>query len=74
MIVILDIPKSNNKYVQHAEELNITRKTLWAKEICEKRGLFHIKLPNFVVEWLTLLLRIREAPGLNLGPEIGYLD
>jgi hypothetical protein len=31
-------------------------------------------LPNVVVEWLTLLLRIREVLGSNLGPENGYLD
>jgi hypothetical protein len=30
--------------------------------------------PNVVVEWLTLLLRIRETPGSNLGPETGYRD
>jgi hypothetical protein len=29
---------------------------------------------NGVVEWLTLLLRIREVSGSNLGPETGYLD
>jgi hypothetical protein len=29
--------------------------------------------PNVVVEWLTLLLRIREAPGSNLGPVTSYL-
>jgi hypothetical protein len=28
-------------------------------------------LPNFVVEWVTLLLRIREVPDSNLGPESG---
>jgi hypothetical protein len=28
--------------------------------------------PNVVVEWLTLLLRIRQIPGSNLGP--GYPD
>jgi hypothetical protein len=28
-------------------------------------------LPNVVVEWLILLLRIREVPGSNLGPETG---
>jgi hypothetical protein len=28
--------------------------------------------PNFAVEWLTFLLRIREVPGSNLGPETGY--
>jgi hypothetical protein len=30
--------------------------------------------PNVVVEWLTLLLRIREVLGSNLGPDIGYTD
>jgi hypothetical protein len=30
--------------------------------------------PNVVVEWLTLLLLIREIPGSNLGPEIAYPD
>jgi hypothetical protein len=27
-----------------------------------------IKITNVVVEWLTLLLRIREVPGSNIGP------
>jgi hypothetical protein len=27
---------------------------------------------NVVVEWLALLLRIREIPGSNLSPETGY--
>jgi hypothetical protein len=31
----------------------------------------HVLL-NVVVEWLTLLLRIREVPGSDLGP--GYSD
>jgi hypothetical protein len=31
-------------------------------------------LPNFVVEWVPLLLRIREVPSSNLGPENGYPD
>jgi hypothetical protein len=31
-------------------------------------------LPIVVVEWLTLLLRIREVPGSNVGPETAYLD
>jgi hypothetical protein len=26
---------------------------------------------NVVVEWLTILLRIREVPGLNLRPKTG---
>jgi hypothetical protein len=30
--------------------------------------------PNVVIEWLTLSIFIREIPGLNLGPETGYLD
>jgi hypothetical protein len=29
---------------------------------------------NVLVEWLTLLLNIREIPGSNLGPETGYPD
>jgi hypothetical protein len=29
---------------------------------------------NVVAEWLTLLLRFREVPGPNLGPETGYTD
>jgi hypothetical protein len=27
---------------------------------------------NIVVEWLTLLLRIWEVPGSNIGPVTGY--
>jgi hypothetical protein len=27
---------------------------------------------NVVVEWLTLLPRIREAPGSNIGQETGH--
>jgi hypothetical protein len=30
--------------------------------------------PNVVVEWLPLLLYIREFPGSNLGPETGYSE
>jgi hypothetical protein len=29
---------------------------------------------NIVVEWLTLLLCIREVLGSNVGPENGYPD
>jgi hypothetical protein len=29
---------------------------------------------NVVVEWLTLLLRIQQVPGSNLGLETGYPD
>jgi hypothetical protein len=32
------------------------------------------KWRNLVVEWLTLLLRIRELPGSNLGPETSIPD
>jgi hypothetical protein len=31
-------------------------------------------VPNVMVERLTILLRIREVPDSNLGPEIGYPD
>jgi hypothetical protein len=27
-----------------------------------------------VVEWSTFLLRVREIPGSDLGPETGYPD
>jgi hypothetical protein len=30
--------------------------------------------PNIVVEWLTLLLHIREVPGSNLDLETGHPD
>jgi hypothetical protein len=30
--------------------------------------------PNIVVEWLTLLLRIREIPVSNIGSKTGYAD
>jgi hypothetical protein len=33
---------------------------------------FFRTLPNVVVEWLTLLLSIREVPASNLGLESGY--
>jgi hypothetical protein len=36
-------------------------------------GIYSV-LPNVFVEWFTLLLRIQEAPGSNLGPETGYTD
>jgi hypothetical protein len=31
-------------------------------------------LPKVMVEWLALLLRIREIPVPNLDPETGYPD
>jgi hypothetical protein len=31
-------------------------------------------ISKVVVEWLALLTRIREVPGSNLSPEIGYPD
>jgi hypothetical protein len=31
-------------------------------------------LPHIVVEWITLLLQIREVAGYILGPETGYHD
>jgi hypothetical protein len=27
-----------------------------------------------MIEWLTFLIRIREVPGSNLGPQTGYPD
>jgi hypothetical protein len=36
--------------------------------------LFIYLKPNVVAEWLTLLLRIRQVPVSNLGPDTGYRD
>jgi hypothetical protein len=36
--------------------------------------IYHKCLPNVAVQWLTLLLRMREVSGSNLGPETGYPD
>jgi hypothetical protein len=38
------------------------------------RSLSFVTIPNVVVKWLTLLLRNREVPSLNLGQETGYPD
>jgi hypothetical protein len=35
-----------------------------------KSGIWKTYLPNVMVEWLTLVFRIQEVPGSNLGPEI----
>jgi hypothetical protein len=32
----------------------------------------HSVNPIFVLEWLTFLLRVRDVPGSNLGPDTGY--
>ena len=33
-----------------------------------------ITIPNSIVEWLTLLLRVRDVLGSNSKPDSGYLD
>jgi hypothetical protein len=44
--------------------------------MCDRRfyGIFNLAslTPNFVVEFLTLLLCIREVPVSNLGSEVVY--
>jgi hypothetical protein len=45
---------------------------MWSKNVeClgSKLEFLQTKLPNDVVDLLTLLLRILEVPGSNLGPE-----
>jgi hypothetical protein len=32
------------------------------------------EIPTGVIEWVTLLLRVREVPISNLGPETGHAD
>jgi hypothetical protein len=39
-----------------------------------EQSIFETRKPNVVVEWLTLLLRIREVMGSNFVPETGYPD
>jgi hypothetical protein len=39
-----------------------------------KKNSYAILAPNVAVEWLRLLLCIREVPGSNLSPEVGYPD
>jgi hypothetical protein len=55
-------------------ELFIKQKELlWERTLFISNGLqWH--QPNVMVEWLTLLLRIREVLLSNLGPENGYPD
>jgi hypothetical protein len=36
--------------------------------------LWIVRSDNIQSEWLAFLLRIREVPGSNLGPETGYPD
>jgi hypothetical protein len=43
-------------------------------KVLEKRKILRGLSSNVLVEGLTLLLRIREAPGSNLGLETGYSE
>jgi hypothetical protein len=55
--------------------LIFTVKEIWNEPIKTLLiGILSDKLPNVVVEWLTLLLRIREVPVSNLDPETGCPD
>jgi hypothetical protein len=47
-------------------------RTLYYKELMKETDI-NLGL-NVVIEWLAFLLRIREVPGSNLGPETGYPD
>jgi hypothetical protein len=42
--------------------------------ICDCLLYWSAHIPNVVVEWFTLLLRVQEVPGSNLDPETGYPD
>jgi hypothetical protein len=50
----------------------LERSTLWVH--WHSWGFFHYTSPNVVIEWLTLLLRIREVTGSHLGQETRYPD
>jgi hypothetical protein len=51
-----------------------TRLTLWLLVAFLQVLRLYKAAPYVVVERLTLLLRIREVPGSNFGPETDYLD
>jgi hypothetical protein len=42
---------------------------IWNPQIIQEEIL---AILSVVLEWLTLLLRIREVPGSNISPETGY--
>jgi hypothetical protein len=52
----------------------------WAKSHCHDESVMELQesnierwqSPNIAVEWLALLLRMREIPGSNLLPETGF--
>jgi hypothetical protein len=49
----------------------ITGRERSADDTCASVRL-HGEIQNVVVVWLTFLLRIREVPDSNFGPEAGY--
>jgi hypothetical protein len=55
------------------ELLNITVNYFYLR-LFQMHDYFRYMTPNVVVEWLKLLLRIREVRGSNLGPKTVYPD
>ena len=60
--------KSKRMQLQHWVDLS---KMKWKVKLLVEQNLLHRKLP---LSFLTKLLRSREVPGSNLGPETGYPD
>jgi hypothetical protein len=62
----LDLRKTKYQDAENCKTFIIWKSTL------HHNGKWSVGLTNVVVEWLTLLFRIREVPGWNLSPETGY--
>jgi hypothetical protein len=45
----------------------------YLKSVRSSHNIMNTNSPCVVVEWLTLLVRIREVPASNIGQETGYL-
>jgi hypothetical protein len=76
MLQTVDITKECRKLM---DSFLVPQYLLYVSWLTKKKGIWYLKqqcfyrATSFAVEWLALLLRIREVPGSNLGPKTGYL-
>jgi hypothetical protein len=68
-MLYLGVTFPNNQRIVD-QQFYCPKQNIQATETYKAHGL----LSNIVVEWLTLLLHIGEAPGSNLGLESSYPD
>jgi hypothetical protein len=63
----------NSKLLLRCCHVDITVKVGYIFRVSSRYYLIHYRFPqNVLVEWLALLLRIREVPGSILGPATAY--